>query len=81
MKDNIILYGSENCHKTLYYKAYLTERNIGFTFKDVIQDNKAAIELRNLHKTRRLNFPTFFIKDKKLRNPNDGDLEKHLGIN
>lgn len=78
MKNKIILFGSENCHKTLYYKAYLTKRNIEFTYKDVIQDNKAAFELRNLYETRRLNFPTLLMNGKKIRNPSDKSLEKHL---
>jgi len=77
-KDRIRVYGAERCHKTRYYLNFLKERNLPFIFLDVEESDDFAEELRDLYETRRLNFPTLMIKDKKLRNPSDKDLEKWL---
>lgn len=80
MKDLplIKLYGSEKCHKTLYYKNYLNTLAIPFEFLDVVANTKHADELRSLYTNGKLNFPTITIGDKKLRNPNDKELQKWL---
>ena len=74
----IKLYGSEKCHKTLYYKNYFETLAIPFKFLDVVVHEEHAEELRSLYENRKLNFPTITIGDKKLRNPNDKDLKKWL---
>ena len=76
--NGISVYGAARCHKTQYYLNFLKERNLTFTFLDLEQHGAYATELRNLYENRRLNFPTILIKDKKLRNPRDKDLEKWL---
>ena len=74
----IKLYGTERCHKTQYYKTFLEARNLNYVLLDVEANVKHAEELRNLYENRKLNFPTITIGDKKLRNPTDETLEKHL---
>ena len=74
----IKLYGTENCHKTQYYKRFLETRNLDYAFLDVNKNKTFAEELRNLYTTRKLNFPTITIFDKKLRNPSDKDLQKWI---
>ena len=75
---NITLYGRWGCHKTQHYMRVLKSWGLGFTFKDVIENEEYATELRSLYQTGRLNFPTLMIKDKKLRNPSDEELKKWL---
>lgn len=75
---NIKLYGTSSCHKTKYYKTLLDETKLPYQFLDVALNRKYAEELRDLYENRKLNFPTITIGKKKLRNPNDGDLEKWL---
>lgn len=77
-KDNIRVYGAERCHKTQYYLNFLQERNLSFIFLDVEKDEIYAKELRALYESGKLNFPTILIKDKRLRNPRDKELEKWL---
>ncbi|MFK7981198.1 MAG: glutaredoxin family protein [Saprospiraceae bacterium] len=77
-KDNIRVYGAARCHKTQYYLQFLKERNLSFVFLDVEQNEAYAAELRSLYESGKLNFPTIMIKDKKLRNPRDKELEKWL---
>jgi len=74
----IKLYGSPNCHKTRFYKDFLSKRALPFQFFDVIQNEKAAEELRSLYSNRKLNFPTITVGHKKLRNPSINELEKWL---
>ncbi len=74
----IKLYGSEKCHKTLYYKNYLDTSAIPYEFLDVVVNTKHADELRSLYANGKLNFPTITIGAKKLRNPNDKELQKWL---
>jgi glutaredoxin-related protein len=74
----INLYGSSKCHKTLYYKNYLESLDLPYEFLDVVVNLEQAEELKNLYENRRLNFPTITIGDKKLRNPNDKELNKWL---
>ena len=78
MNAAVILYGASDCHKTQFYQSYLSERGIGFTFKDVRRDELAAKELRALYESGKLNFPTLLIAGKKLRNPSTKDLDKWL---
>jgi arsenate reductase-like glutaredoxin family protein len=78
MEKEIKLYGSIKCHKTKYYISELEKYNLNFRFLDVVENEKYAGELRSLYLTRRLNFPTIMLGDKKLRNPNDSDLKKWL---
>ena len=74
----IKLFGTENCHKTQYYKTFLKTRNLDYEFLDVKKNKIFAEELRNLYENRKLNFPTITINDKKLRNPSDKDLLKWI---
>ena len=78
MKVNIKLYGAERCHKTQYYKTYLEDLNLKYSFLDVELNNAFAEELRNLYENKKLNFPTITIGEKKLRNPSDSDLKKWI---
>lgn len=80
MKDipKIKLYGADRCHKTVYYKQYIEKAGFSFKFLDVEINEEYAKELRGLHENGKLNFPTITIGDKKLRNPNDKELEKWL---
>lgn len=72
------LYGTERCHKTRYYKTFFEARNINYVLLDVESDANHAKALRNLYESKKLNFPTITIGDKKLRNPSDSELEKWL---
>lgn len=74
----IKLYGADRCHKTRYYKDYLETRNLSYEFLDVETNSAHAEELRNLYKSRKLNFPTITINNKKLRNPSDTELLKWI---
>ena len=75
---NIELYGTERCHKTAYYKRFLENLNLEFTFLDVELNENNAETLRNLYENRRLHFPTITIGAKRLRNPSDKDLKKWI---
>jgi arsenate reductase-like glutaredoxin family protein len=77
-KDNIILYGSEKCHKTKYYKSYLKEKGFSFLFKDVIVNTDFGLELKGMYETGKLNFPTLIVCSKKLRNPSNNVLDTWL---
>ena len=77
-KDNIRVYGAERCHKTQYYLNFLRKRQLPFIFLDVEKSQAHAEELRKLYSSGKLNFPTIMVKDKKLRNPRDKELEKWL---
>ena len=72
------IYGADRCHKSLYYMNWFKGRNIAFHFYDVEQNENFAKELRSFYENGKLNFPTIFIKNKKLRNPSEKDLEKWL---
>lgn len=74
----IKLYGAESCHKTQHYKTFLEMRNLNYAFLDVAQNEVFAEELRNLYENRKLNFPTITIRNKKLRNPSDKELQKWI---
>lgn len=74
----IKLYGSEDCHKTQYYKQLLDQTNVVYQFLDVVKNQTYAIALRDLYESRKLNFPTITIGDKKLRNPSSEELFKWL---
>lgn len=74
----ITLFGTSDCHKTNYYKAYFESKNINYAFKDVLKQVHFARELRNLYSNRNLHFPTILINDKRLRNPNEKELLKWL---
>ena len=78
MATEIKLYGTERCHKTQYYKTFLNQKGLNFSFLDVEKNNEYAEELRQLYENRRLNFPTITIGSKKLRNPTDKELTKWL---
>lgn len=74
----IRLYGAARCHKTQFYLSYLREQGIEHVFLEVEQEEAAAEELRGLYESGKLNFPTFLIHGKKLRNPRIEVLEKWL---
>jgi len=74
----IKLYGANRCHKTNYYIQYLKNFGVSFEFLDVEINEEHAKELRGLYENGKLNFPTITIGNKKLRNPNDKELEKWL---
>jgi arsenate reductase-like glutaredoxin family protein len=73
---NIKLFGTEDCHKTQYYKTLLETRNLDYVFLDVKHNKEAAEELRSLYETGKLNFPTILVNEKKLRNPTEEELIK-----
>lgn len=75
---NITLYGAQHCHKTQFYMQWLKNQNLDFDFRDVEKNEDYAQELRNLYESGKLNFPTFLIKGKKLRNPTLPELTKWL---
>ncbi|GAA4268342.1 glutaredoxin family protein [Hyunsoonleella aestuarii] len=74
----IKLYGTERCHKSQYYKQYFKDLNLKYQFLDVELNETDANELRSLYESRKLNFPTVTIGDKKLRNPSDKELVKWI---
>jgi len=74
----IKLYGTERCHKTKYYQLFLERNNIEYTFFDVENNENFAEDLRNLYSNRKLNFPTFLVGDKRLRNTSEKELNKYL---
>ena len=74
----IKLYGTERCHKTQYYKTFLDEKGLDYSFLDVEENQDYEQELRNLYANKKLNFPTITIGKKKLRNPSDMYLNKWL---
>ncbi len=76
--SNIKLYGTCRCHKTRYYQDFLDNKGLVYDFLDVEKNETHAEELRCLYENRKLNFPTIIVGDKKLRNPNDAELEKWL---
>ncbi|WP_299118895.1 glutaredoxin domain-containing protein [uncultured Winogradskyella sp.] len=78
MALEIKLYGTERCHKTQYYKSFLGQKGLAFSFLDVEMDDVFAEELRGLYENKKLNFPTITIDKKKLRNPSDNELNKWL---
>jgi glutaredoxin len=76
--SNINLYGTKSCLKTQYYKRVLNEIGLPYQFLDVEASEDHAEELRNLYESRKLNFPTITIGNKKLRNPYKEDLIKWI---
>ena len=78
MLQKIKLYGTNRCHKSTYYKNFLKDLNLKYEFLDVEECDENAEALRNLHDTKKLNFPTITIGEKKLRNPSDKDLKKWI---
>ena len=78
MEQYVILFGAADCHKTIFYQEYLKKRGVAFDFRDVRQDEHAAETLRSLYESGQLNFPTFLIGGKKLRNPTVKQLDKWL---
>jgi glutaredoxin len=78
MEDQIILYGSSNCHKTKHYQEIFKSKNLIFSFNNVIENEEKAKELKSLYKSGKLNFPTIIIGGKKLRNPSEMELDKWL---
>ena len=74
----IKLYGAARCHKTQYYQKLLAEKLLSYQFLDVEENEAHADELRNLYENRKLNFPTITIGSKKLRNPQEVELDKWL---
>jgi arsenate reductase-like glutaredoxin family protein len=78
MSSVIKLYGTERCHKTQYYKMFLSQTELDYSFLDVEENPDYAEELRSLYQNRKLNFPTITIGEKKLRNPSEKELTKWL---
>ena len=74
----IKLYGTERCHKTQYYKSFLNEKGLDYSYFDVEANENHAQELRNLYANKKLNFPTITIGKKKLRNPSEMYLNKWI---
>lgn len=74
---NIKLFGTQNCHKTQYYMSFFDSIKMPYLFLNVSNSTNAE-ELRSLYVNRKLNFPTITIGAKKLRNPNDADLNKWI---
>jgi arsenate reductase-like glutaredoxin family protein len=79
MIPDIKFYGTAICHKTQYYKKYLEDLNLEYSYLDVELNTVSAEELRSLYETRKLNFPTIItIGEKIVRNPSDKDLNKWI---
>lgn len=78
MENQIILYGSAECHKTRHYQDFFKSKGLDFLFYDVLKNEAKANELKALYKSGKLNFPTIMVGAKKLRNPNDLELDKWL---
>ena len=78
MTTEIKLYGTERCHKTQYYKSFLNEKGLEYSYFDVVANENHAQELRNLYADKKLNFPTITIGKKKLRNPSEMYLNKWI---
>jgi len=78
MKSKIKLYGTERCHKTKYYQAFLDNKKVEYKFLDVEKHEAFAKELKGLYDNRKLNFPTITIGNKRLRNPSSKELNKNL---
>lgn len=78
MTPEIKLYGTERCHKTKYYQIFLEDKKVDYKFLDVEKNEDFADELRSLYNNRKLNFPTITIRNKRLRNPTDKELNKWL---
>ncbi len=74
----IKIYGAARCHKSQYYQQYFADRQLPYHFLDVEENEKYAAELRSLYESGKLNFPTLIIDGKKLRNPNEKQIEKQL---
>ncbi len=70
--------GLKDAIKHVFIWTFLKKNNLDFVFYDVEKEEAAALELRSLYTTGKLNFPTILIKDKKLRNPRISDLKKWL---
>ncbi len=77
-KNDILLYGADRCHKTVFYLELLESKNLEYTFLDVEKNLNAAQELRAMYSSGKLNFPTLVIHGKKLRNPSVKDINKWL---
>jgi glutaredoxin len=78
MALEIKLYGTDRCHKTIYYKDLLKRNNVEYLFLDVERNDRFADELRALYDNRKLNFPTITIGNKRLRNPSEIELSKWI---
>lgn len=74
----IKLFGAQRCHKTQHYQKLLKTMKIRYEFMDVEQNEDHAEQLRGLYSSRKLNFPTITVNNKKLRNPSDQDLLKWI---
>jgi len=74
----IKLFGAAGCHKSNYYRILLDRTDLPYQFLDVESNEFNAEELRSLYESRKLNFPTITIGNKKLRNPYKEELEKWL---
>ena len=74
----IKIYGAARCHKSQYYQQYFADRQLPYHFLDVEENEEYAAELRSLYESGKLNFPTLIIDGKKLRNPNEKQIEKQL---
>ncbi len=75
---DITLFGAIRCHKTRHYIKFLEQLGLPFVFKDVEKNEMHAEQLINLFDSGKLNFPTFLLDGKKLRNPKDDELLKQL---
>jgi arsenate reductase-like glutaredoxin family protein len=78
MIPDIKFYGTAICHKTQYYKKYLEDLNLEYSYLDVELNTVSAEELRSLYETRKLNFPSTTIGEKIVRNPSDKDLNNRI---
>ena len=76
--SNVRLYGAKRCVKSRLYEAALIERGVPYTFFDVEINDEAANELRLLYADRDLQYPTFLIGGKRVRNPSLRELDRTL---
>lgn len=80
-KQNIIIYGSDDCHHCMETKAFLKEKNIAFIFYDIDKNpealNEMLTKLRNAKiSTSNLGIPV--IDKKGVLFSNNGDFQEFL---
>lgn len=75
--QDVTLFGETRCHKTRYYQKALEERGVLYELAEVDKDDRAAQRLVDLTGSAG-KFPTFLIKERKIRNPSPRELDKAL---
>lgn len=76
--EEVQLFGAARCHKTKFYLEYLDDKELKYAFYDVEKEQAHASKLKSLYENGKLNFPTFVINGKRLRNPSMKELQKWI---